>query len=198
MKQIKLPVQERQEIGNNTAKRCRKSGFIPAVIYGESGTKALAVDKIEYSKIEKFVSGKAALLELDYNNGTEGNYAVIKQIERDSVTCEIMHMDFLEVVRGKAMTVVLPLRVFGESIGVKNGGGVIETYHHEVKAVCRPRDLPEEVVLDISKLEAGKSMTIADLPKIEGVDFVDNAERVLVACTVSAKAAAELAAEANK
>ncbi|MFI3290508.1 MAG: 50S ribosomal protein L25 [Opitutales bacterium] len=198
MNQIKLPVKERQEIGNNTAKRCRKSGGIPAVIYGESGTKALVVDKIEYSKIEKFVTGKAALLDLDYANGTQDNYAVIKKVERDSVTCEIMHIDFLEVVRGKPMTVVLPLRAFGESIGVKNGGGVIEMYHHEVKAVCRPRDLPEEVVIDISSLEAGKSLSVADLPKMEGIEFVDNAERVLIACTVSAKAAAELAAEANK
>jgi len=191
MKQVKLQVKIRKETGNNTAKRCRKVGGIPAVIYGESGTKSLTVDKIDFSKIEKSVIGKAVLLDLEYDDGSESQFAVIKKIDRNPVTDVPLHIDFLEVVRGKPMNAVVPFRVFGESVGVKNEGGVIEVHHHEVKVVCRPRDLPEEIVFDITALKVGEIATIKDLPKVEGVEYHESADRIMVTCSLTKSATAE-------
>ncbi len=185
MKQVKIPVKVRQETGNNTAKRCRKSGGIPSVIYGESGSQPLVVNKADFSKVEKSVVGKAVLLELDFGDGKEGNYAVIKEIDRNPISDDIMHIDFLEVVRGKPMHAVIPFRVFGEADGVRNGGGVVEVYHREVKVICRPRDLPEEIAVDITDLKLDQAITVADLPKLEGVEYNEHKDRVLVSCFIN-------------
>ena len=176
MKQVKIPVKVRQETGNNTAKRCRKSGGIPSVIYGESGSQPLVVNKADFSKVEKSVVGKAVLLELDFGDGKEGNYAVIKEIDRNPISDDIMHIDFLEVVRGKPMHAVIPFRVFGEADGVRN---------REVKVICRPRDLPEEIAVDITDLKLDQAITVADLPKLEGVEYNEHKDRVLVSCFIN-------------
>ena len=142
MKQINLNTSIRTDVGGNTAKRYRKNGQIPAVIYGESGEKNLLIDERELTVALKAISGKAVLIDMSFSDGTESRYAMLKDVERNPVTDKLLHVDFVEVVRGKPMHAVLPLHFVGEeeSFGVKNENGIIEIHEHEVRVKCRPRD----------------------------------------------------------
>lgn len=171
MKQINLNVANREAVGGNSANRYRKEGKIPAVIYGESGCKNLLVDAKEFSVVAKEILGKAALLEIHFADGTESRYAILKEVTRDPLKDNVEHIDFKEVVRGKPMDAVIPLHFEGEAEGVKNENGILEINLHEVPVRCRPRDLPEFIKVDISKMHVGDILTISGLALPEGVEI---------------------------
>ncbi|MBO7520757.1 MAG: 50S ribosomal protein L25 [Opitutales bacterium] len=171
MKQINLNVANRETVGGSSASRYRKEGKIPAVIYGESGCKNLLVDAKEFSVVAKAILGKAALLEIHFDDGTESRYAILKEVVRNPLKDNVEHIDFKEVVRGKPMDAVIPLHFEGESEGVKNENGVLEINLHEVPVRCRPRDLPEFISVDVSKLHVGESITVSGLVLPEGVEI---------------------------
>lgn len=184
MKQINLKTTSRTQVGGNSAKRYRKSGQVPAVIYGESGEKHLLINNKDLSAALKSVAGKAVLIEMTYDDGTESRYAMLKDVERHPISEAPLHVDFVEVVRGKPMHAVLPLHFTGEAYGVKNENGVIEIHEHEVRVKCRPRDLPEMIVIDISNLKVGEGIHLKDVKAPEGVEFTSDLEDLLVTCNL--------------
>ena len=118
MKQINLKTTSRTQVGGNSAKRYRKSGQVPAVIYGESGEKHLLINNKDLSAALKSVAGKAVLIEMTFDDGTESRYAMLKDVERHPISEAPLHVDFVEVVRGKPMHAVLPgLFIFIRSFG---------------------------------------------------------------------------------
>ena len=184
MKQINLKTTSRKQVGGNSAKRYRKSGQVPAVIYGESGEKHLLINNKDLSAALKSVAGKAVLIEMTFDDGTESRYAMLKDVERHPISEAPLHVDFVEVVRGKPMHAVLPLHFTGEAYGVKNENGVIEIHEHEVRVKCRPRDLPEMIVIDISNLKVGEGIHLKDVKAPEGVEFTSDLEDLLVTCNL--------------
>ncbi len=207
MKQIKLNVSNREKVGGTTSGRYRKEGKIPAVIYGESGAKNLLIDAKEFFATNKAISGIAALLEVFFSDGTESRYAMIKEVSRNPITDEILHVDLIEVVRGKPMKTVVPFHVTGESVGAKNEGGVLEVHMHEIKITCRPRDLPESISHDVSDVRAGQYVHLKDIKLPEGVSLDMDGDRMIISCNITkaeasaadaAAAAAAPAAEAKK
>ena len=184
MKQINLKTTSRTQVGGNSAKRYRKSGQVPAVIYGESGEKHLLINNKDLFAALKSVAGKAVLIEMTFDDGTESRYAMLKDVERHPISEAPLHVDFVEVVRGKPMHAVLPLHFTGEAYGVKNENGVIEIHEHEVRVKCRPRDLPEMIVIDISNLKVGEGIHLKDVKAPEGVEFTSDLEDLLVTCNL--------------
>lgn len=184
MKQVNLKTTSRTQVGGNSAKRYRKSGQVPAVIYGESGEKHLLINNKDLSAALKSVAGKAVLIEMTFDDGTESRYAMLKDVERHPISEAPLHVDFVEVVRGKPMHAVLPLHFTGEAYGVKNENGVIEIHEHEVRVKCRPRDLPEMIVIDISNLKVGEGIHLKDVKAPEGVEFTSDLEDLLVTCNL--------------
>ena len=184
MKQINHKTTSRTQVGGNSAKRYRKSGQVPAVIYGESGEKHLLINNKDLSAALKSVAGKAVLIEMTFDDGTESRYAMLKDVERHPISEAPLHVDFVEVVRGKPMHAVLPLHFTGEAYGVKNENGVIEIHEHEVRVKCRPRDLPEMIVIDISNLKVGEGIHLKDVKAPEGVEFTSDLEDLLVTCNL--------------
>ena len=195
MKQINLNTTIRTDVGGNTAKRYRKNGQIPAVIYGESGEKNLLIDERELTVALKAISGKAVLIDMSFSDGTESRYAMLKDVERNPVTDKLLHVDFVEVVRGKPMHAVVPLHYVGESYGAKNENGVVEIHEYEAAIVCRPRDLPEFVTIDITNLKVGEAIHLKDVKLPEGVEYSGDTEIAVVTCNVN-KVEEEPAAEA--
>lgn len=184
MKQINLNTTSRTDVGGNSAKRYRKSGQIPAVIYGESGEKNLLIDEKELAVALKAISGKAVLIDMQFSDGTESRYAMLKDVERNPITDKVIHVDFVEVVRGKPMHAVLPLHFAGEADapGVKNENGIVEIHEHEVRVKCRPRDLPEMILVDLTDLKVGDAIHLKDIKAPEGVEFENDLEDVIVTC----------------
>ncbi len=197
MKQIKLNTTNRTKLGGNNAKRYRKNGLIPAVIYGESGEKNLLIDEKALSIALKSILGKAVLIEMEFDDGTDMRYAMLKDVERHPLTGNPLHVDFIEVVRGKPMLATVPLHFTGESYGVKNENGIIETHQLDVRVKCRPRDLPEMIVVDLTSLKVGEAIRLRDVKAPEGVEFESDLDDVIVTCNsvASEEASTEAAAQ---
>jgi large subunit ribosomal protein L25 len=198
MKQINLKVAVRDQLGGGSAGRYRKAGKIPAVIYGESGSKNLIVDEKEFSVVAKQVIGKAALLEIEFEDGSESQFAVLKEVVRDALSDKAEHIDFKEVVRGKPMDAVIPFHFTGEAEGVKIGGGILDVLTHEINVRCRPRDLAENITIDVSALQIGQAITLADVKLPEGVEMHEShPEKIVVSCVLPASAVSTENAEAE-
>ena len=196
MKQIKLNTTNRTQLGGNNAKRYRKNGQIPAVIYGESGEKNLLIDEKALAIALKSIIGKAVLIEMEFDDGTESRYAMLKDVERHPLSGNPLHVDFIEVVRGKPMFATVPLHFQGESYGVKNENGIIETHEFEVRVKCRPRDLPEMIVVDLTSLKVGEAIRVKDIVAPEGVELESNPDDVIVTCNSVVEEEAPAAAPA--
>lgn len=181
MKQIPLKSKAREASGRTASRQQRQGGQIPAVIYGESGVRHLTIDAHEFKLAYRNFSGSAALIELQPEEG-ESTFAVIQELQRNTLTDAFVHIDFREIVRGKEMEADIPVRTKGTADGVRNFGGVLEVNAHHVRVRCRPRNLPEAIVIDVTKLGIGHSIHLADLEVGEGVTYLGDRDQVLVSC----------------
>ncbi|MCC5834690.1 MAG: 50S ribosomal protein L25 [Opitutales bacterium] len=196
MKQINLNSKVREGLGRSESRKLRKQGLIPSVIYGESGVRHLTIKNTEFLSAWKEIAGRAALLELKTEGDDEAHFAIIQEAQRNPVTDAFEHIDFKEVVRGRDMEASIPVHTFGVPHGVKNYGGVLEVNLDEIQVRCRPRDLPELIEVDVSKLEIGKSIHLSEIAVPEGVTFLDDEDLVVASC-VGASSGASSAVDAE-
>ncbi len=198
MKQLRLSVHNRSETGRGPMRRLRAAGRIPAVIYGDSGSRALSLDEPEFRTLMRSAAGSAALIEVSDDDGKQ-TLSVIQTVERDPVTDRFVHVDFHEVSAARPMHARIPVHVDGTAYGVKNENAILETLLHEVDVECLPKNLPEFVTIDVTDLHSGDSVHIRDLKAIEGVTFLGDTDTVVVACAGKSKkqAAADDADEAE-
>jgi large subunit ribosomal protein L25 len=183
MKLLKLPVHPRDKTGRGPARRLRASNEIPAVIYGKSGPRHLTIKEPEFRLLMRAVAGTAALVEITDQTGA-ATLSLLQEVQRDARTDHFVHIDLREVSANEPMRAGVPVRVFGESVGVKLESGIIEISRHELFVRCLPKDLPDIISVDVAELHAGQSIHVSDLKPIPGVTFADRAEEVVVACVV--------------
>lgn len=181
MKQIPLKSKAREASGRTASRQQRQAGEIPAVMYGESGTKHLVIDAHEFMLAYRKFSGSAALIELQPEEG-ESSFAVIQELQRNPRTDAFLHIDFREIVRGKDMEADIPLKTNGTADGVRNYGGVLEVNAHSIRVRCRPRNLPESIVIDVTNLGIGHSIHLSEVQAGEGVTYLGDDDLVLVSC----------------
>jgi len=194
MKELHLKASLREEFGRRPSSRLRKSGEIPAVIYGPSGNRTFKVSESELRAMMRQIGDAAALVKIDL--GKESILSAIKVIERDARTDAFLHIDFLEVSARDEANFTIPVHIKGESIGVKNEDGFIDVFTHELHIRCLPGSLPSSIDVDISDLHVGGSIHVKDLSTLKGVTFSDDPETSIVACVAQRTAAAEDEAEA--
>ena len=181
MKQIKLEVKSRDMLGRGPSRRLRVAGSIPAVLYGRSGCRHLAIDRTVFMVLWKQVSGIATLIEV-YEDDRDAVWSIIKEVQRNPVTDAFLHIDFHEIERGKPMQASISVRLIGDSIGVKTEDGLLEMRAHDVEVRCLPRNLPEIIEIDVSGLHIGQSVHVSEIEVLEGVEFLDNPNKLIVAC----------------
>ena len=195
MKQITLTKKPRTELGRTASKHLRENGVVPAVIYGESGNSAFGIGAHEFMLAYRKFAGSAALFELKEAEGDDSTFAIIQELQRNPRNESFVHIDFKEIVRGQEMEADIPVHTFGTADGVKNFGGVLELGAHTLRVRCRPRNLPETITVDVSKLEIGKSMHLEEIDPPEGVAFLDDPDFVLVSCVGASGGASGVTAE---
>jgi large subunit ribosomal protein L25 len=202
MKQFKLSVEKRPEVGRQHVRKLRESGRVPAVVYGKSGTQPLSFDEKEFRVLLREKGQSASLVSIEIAGGGEV-LSTIADMQRDPITDRFLHVDFHEVSRTEKMVTEVPIEFVGESIGVKDFGGVLEIAKHELTVRCMPTDLPANVKVSIGDLKVGDIVHIRDLAKIGDVEFVDGDDIVIVSCKGVSEKAVETAdrpaeAEAEK
>ncbi|MDR2845453.1 MAG: 50S ribosomal protein L25 [Puniceicoccales bacterium] len=180
--QLKLSVKNRDGVGRGPARRLRKSGLIPGIIYGKSGTKPISVDSIELRTLMRAKGSEAVLVELSLQDGTS-TLSLIKDFQRNSLSHAIVHLDLLSVDPASEMTASVPIHFVGESVGVKMENGTLDIMLHEIAVRCLPKNLPGSITVDVAELHVNQSIHIANLPKLDGVVYPGNQNRAVVVCT---------------
>lgn len=182
MKQLSLNVSARENSGRAASSRLRQAGQIPAVLYGPSGVRHLAINTADFRKLWKAVSGRTALIELVTEGSTEHALSIIQETQRNPRTDAFMHIDFKEILRGREMSASIAVQIVGEAYGVRNEGAFLEVQLHEVEVRCRPRHLPELIEVNVAELRSGQSIKVKDLPVLEGVIYEADEDQVVVTC----------------
>jgi large subunit ribosomal protein L25 len=175
MKTAQLSGSIRTNVGKKDATALRNAELVPCVLYGQGEQTHFAVKR---NDIEKIVfSPDVFQVELEI----EGKKAkgIIRELQQHPTKGTVQHVDFLELNEAKSVRVGLPVRLTGSSRGVMAGGKLMQTFRR-LTVVGLPSDLPEAIVLDITKLKIGKSIRVSQI-EIPGVKFLDPANAVVVA-----------------
>jgi len=152
-----------RDIGTKSdLKELRKGNYIPGVIYGPGReSMAIKLDKNLFLKEYRKTIGELVIFNVKI--GKKQFQTVIKDKQIHPVSREIQHIDFLELRQDSKITVNVPIKFIGTPVGMKDGG-VLETMIREIEITCYPKDLIEDIQIDISDLEIGKSIQVGDLP----------------------------------
>lgn len=189
MKVAPLSGSLRANVGKKDAKAMRNAGLVPCVLYGQGSQTHFSIKDIA---IEKLVFNPDVFqIELDIE-GKKTN-AIIQDLQQDPITDKVLHVDFLELDAKKPVKVALPVRLTGASRGVLAGGKLMQVFRR-LKVVALPGELPEAIIIDITKLRIGQSIRVGDL-ETSGLKFVDAKTAVVV--SVKMARGASKAAEAD-
>ncbi|MDR2534799.1 MAG: 50S ribosomal protein L25 [Treponema sp.] len=189
MSQIVLKAQKRGETGSAAARRIRRGGRIPGVIYGRSGqSKSIDLDALEFVNGIKNIT-ETTIVKVDIEG--ESYDAFVKNTQRNIRDGKVLHVDFYEVESGVILRAKVSVHVQGNPIGVRDGG-TLEVPIHEVEVECLPKDLPERIILDVSGLNINQSIHVRDITLAEGVRIITGGDQV-VAVVKFAKAGASAA-----
>ena len=187
--------------GKNEARRLRRSGAIPAVVYGaKKETVAVAVDPKAITQILHSDAGHNTIFELAV--GAETTKAMIVDWQYEPVKGALLHVDLKRIAMDERLKVKVPIVLQGEAAGVKQQGGILEQILREVELECLPGDIPSHIDVDVSELVFGQVIRVSDLPHGERLRFLTDANQA-VAHIVAVKeevvatpeAALEVAAE---
>jgi large subunit ribosomal protein L25 len=176
-----LEATARDSFGKNEARRTRREGLVPAVLYGatsdSSGASAtpIAVKPKELLKILHSDSGANTLISLKLA-GAGDTRVLVKEYQLDPITHSLLHADFYRVRMDRVLRVTIPVTVKGEPKGVKQQGGVLEYIRREIEVECLPADIPENVEVDVSELMLHQGIRVRDItvdPKWKPVSDAD-------------------------
>jgi large subunit ribosomal protein L25 len=195
MDQITVEARPRDDRGKNAARRMRRQGQVPGVLYGGEGKSiTLAVNAKQLAAIMRSESGHNTIFKVKLPTGNQP--AMLKDWQVDPLLGSLLHVDLLRVAMDVRMHVMVPVHTFGEPQGVKLQGGIFEMVTREVEVECLPSDIPGEIRVDISELMIGKQLRVGDLPiDAAKIKLVSDPQRV-VAHVVALRAEEEKPAEA--
>jgi len=176
----------RKIFGKNESRRIRKEGRLPAVLYG-SGKESvpLVLEKRDVFTIVKSESGENTIFKVSFDS--ESTNVMIKDLQRDPVSDEILHADLIQIAMDKSVKVFVPFILTGEAIGVKAEGGFVDFVTREVEVECLPKDIPENIEVDISDLHMHQSLKLEDIPAPEGTSYVTDSDHIVVLIEAPAK-----------
>jgi large subunit ribosomal protein L25 len=193
---LKIEVTKRADQGTSAARRLRAAGRTPAVVYGGKGeATAVDMDSHEFAMLVQH-HGTSMILELTVD-GDETRNVMVKEVQFHPVSGVIDHVDFMEVSMTETIVATVPVVLVGESPG-EALGGVLEQLISEVEVECLPMALPSQIEIDISHLEFGHHLSVADIDAGEGVAIVTDGDVIAASVhepRVSAAAAAAAAEE---
>ncbi len=179
MKSVAMSGSLRANVGKKDANGLRRTGQIPCILYG--GTEQVKFTMEERSFKPLVYTPDVHIVELDLDG--KKHTAIMKELQLHPVTDKILHVDFLEVLPGKAVTIELPVKFEGTAPGVRNGGKLLRKMR---KIVARGpiEKFPNELTIDVSKMEIGDAVRVGDV-KIDGLKFLHEPNITIVAVRVT-------------
>lgn len=182
MDKVSIVVQPRDITGSRGARRLRKAGLIPGVLYGHGTAATLfAADPHALRAALSTGAGTHAVLEVTVEGQKSAHHAIIKDMQRDPVKSTLSHLDLQEIRLDETIETTVAVNFVGEAKGVKTGG-MLDESTREVNVRGLVTAIPEHLSLDISDLDVNDTAKIADLVAPEGIEILDDPEQVI--CSV--------------
>jgi large subunit ribosomal protein L25 len=162
-KQATLKAEEREATGSGPARRLRRDGWVPGVVYGHGEESvALKVDARELLDLLESISVDNTLVDLQV--GDDGTRKVlIREVQRHPWRSQLLHVDFFHIQEDEEIRVGVPIEFVGTPEGVREAGGILQTTRDSIEIECLPGEIPEFFELDVSELDIGDSLHVADL-----------------------------------
>ncbi len=177
-----IQVQLKKDSGSRIARKHRKSGLIPSVLYGHKQENLMfLLDSKEFIKV--FGSG-AKTVNLKWDSSKE--MALVKDMQFDTFGKEILHIDFVRIALTEKVTTPVPIVLYGTSQGVKEGG-ILDHAMKEVEIECLPTEIPKEIRIDVSELKVKDSLHIKDIELSPNVKALDNPDAIVVSVHFAAE-----------
>ncbi len=197
MKSVALKAYPRTQVRQNVVKKLRVAGRVPATIYGRQiKPQNLEVNAREIGDLINHSASENLLVDLAVENDAKPKrLALVQEIQHHPLSGKVLHVDFHEVAEDEKVTVHVPLETTGEAAGVKTGGGTLEHILHKLKVRCLPKDLPDQIIVDVTSLEIGKSFHLGDIKAPEGVQIIGD-KHLTVLAVAAPRAEEEVAATA--
>ncbi len=183
---ITLEVRERDsaELGSRNARRLRREGLIPGVLYGKGHARAIVVGERDLRVALTGASGLHAIVDVVIEGQKTPHHAVLKEYQQHPLRGTLTHVDFHEVRLDQAIQAVVVVSLIGEAPGSKVGG-VVQQVSRELRVEALPGAIPEHIDADLSGLDVGDILRLEDIDAIEGVAFLDDPhETVIATCTL--------------
>ncbi len=188
---ITLVAQTGRAQGSAASRRLRREGLVPAVVYGRDLTPlAVAVDHRELMAALATDAGLNAIISLDVEGG-DTLTTLAREITRHPYKPRIDHLDFIQISLTEVVEASVGLELTGEPVGVRESGGIIETINTTVLIEALPAEIPSSIELDISDMELNDTMTVADLPVLAGVSYLDPEDTPIVSISIPSALLAE-------
>jgi large subunit ribosomal protein L25 len=197
MKSVPLKAFPRTLVQRGGVKKLRSSGRVPATIYGrQAKPQNLEVGFDEITDLLHHSVSENVLVDLSVENDARAKrLALVQEVQHHPLSGKVLHLDLHEVAENEKVTVFVPVETIGEAAGVKTGGGTLEHVMHKLKVRCLPKNLPEQIVIDVTALEIGKSVHLGEVKAPEGVELIGDKTRAVVAVSAP-RAEEEVAATA--
>ena len=191
MEQVTLRGEIGRVHGSRSARRLRRDGRVPAIVYGHGlETRSVAVDRRDLYAALHTEAGFNALINLQVEDGEY--LTVAREVQRHPVRGDIVHLDFIRISLDEAIEAEVPIEFVGIPVGVRETKGIVETPHSSVLVSALPTAIPSHITVDITELRIGDFARVSDLPELAGVTYVSDPATLLVMVTVPAAAQVEV------
>jgi large subunit ribosomal protein L25 len=180
MARHELKVQINEKTGGNSGRTHRSNGFIPATVSHKGETDNILLSEKDFHKLLSHGFKKSSLVELQIP-GKDAATSFLKSVQRDPVSHDIQSVEFYQVTFGEKIQAETDVRFTGTATGEKMGG-LLEKFVKKLRVECLPKDLPEEIVVDVSGVEMNAGITIGDLSLPEGVEVINDAKVIVCLC----------------
>ena len=181
MEQMNIVANIRKETGKGPNRRLRRSGRVPAVVYGKkTGSLSVDVDPKDIFRILHSQTGENTIFALTVE-GRETANCLMKEYQLEPLTHNLLHADFYEVAMDEMLEVDVPLIARGEAYGVKTEGGLLDIVHRELRVECLPADIPEHIEVDVTNMKIGDLVRVRDLNVSDKIKILEDPETVVIA-----------------
>ena len=197
MERVKIQVNSREKTGKEVAKKIRKEGIIPAVVYSSGTNISLSIPLASLKVLRSISFSESAVIDMEIADGKKEKSipVIIKDIQFHPLTEKVIHIDFLKVSLKEKIKVHVPLIFKGESRGVKEEEGTLEQILRDIEIEGLPLDIPENIEVDISDLGVGQSLHAEDLQLPENLKVMTDPKATLLTVTAKKEEVVEEVAE---
>ena len=192
---LNIDAEPREEFGKNAARRLRRIGRVPAIVYGDKGPAIpVTLDPRKILTVFQSESGHNAIFTLEIK-GKAPARVMLRDWMVDPVHGGLLHVDLMRVARDTKLKIKVPVHITGEAQGVKVQGGIFEFILREVELECLPDDIPEHITVDVTELTIGKNLRVSDLQLGDKVKVLTDPARVVAHVVVAKEEVVAPAAE---